>query len=371
MPMARRPRREPARLRQNRGGCNADTLPPPGEVARACLGTKGAFLAVITAALSLAPTLVSADMPAETRRVVPYAVACDRACLYAIADRYMAALITKDPTKLSVARDIRFSENQVMMPLGEGAWNTADALGPHFEFADVRTGQVGWMGQIVERGVPAVYGMRMKVRDGKITEVETNISRVGVTNSFTAADFAAYSVPPQAIAPLPPEKRRWRDRMISIADGYFDTLQLNDGTLFTQFTPDCSRRENAVWTASDPNPNATGPLARYGKMTCEQGFLNGTYRWDDALRERRYPMVDEELGIVLSTAFIDHSGVLETYRTNDGQTLDTNQKSPHSFAVMELFKIVDGKIRHAEATFFTAPYRTRNPWVPAPLWPEQ
>ena len=104
--------------------------------------SRTAFAALAAAALGLVPTLVCADMPAETRRSVPSVAACDRACLYGFADRYMAALIAKDPTRLPLAKGARFSENMVMMPLGEGAWNTADAIGPHFEFADIPHGQV-------------------------------------------------------------------------------------------------------------------------------------------------------------------------------------------------------------------------------------
>jgi hypothetical protein len=81
--------------------------------------------------------------------------------------------------------------------------------------------------------------------------------------------------------------------------------------------------------------------------------------------------VDEELGIVLSTAFIDHAGLLQTYQTTDGEMQTANQKSPHSFGMMEMFKIVDGKIRHAEAVFLTVPYRMPTPWIAHPLWPGQ
>lgn len=321
----------------------------------------------LVGALVLSPGLAAADMPKETRTVVPRAVDCDRACLYGLADQYMSKLLTKEPKGLPLAKGVRFSENFVEMPLGEGAWNTADALGPHFKLADVPQGQVAWLGTIDERGIKAVYGMRIRVKDRQIVEVETVISRRGVTTPYGDPD--TYSVPSVMTQEVAPEKRRWRERMVTIADGYFDTLQLNDGVLFTQFTPDCSRRENALWTASDPNPKADGPLSQFGKLTCEQGFTMGNYRWDDRLRDRRYPLIDEELGVVLSTAFIDHAGLLQTYETADGKMQNSNQKSPHSFGMMEMFKIVDGKIRHAEAVFLTVPYRMGNPWIAKPLWP--
>ena len=327
------------------------------------------IVAALFGAALLAPITARADQPAATRTVVQKAVDCDRACLYGIADQYMKALVAKDPKAAPLAKTVRFSENYVMMPIGEGAWNTADAFGANFKLADVQNGEVGLVGLLTERGVNAMYAMRMRVQDHQITEVETVISRKGVTVGFE--EIKQYSIPAYLTDVVPLAKRRDRDRMISIADGYFDTLQLNDGTLFTQFTPDCSRRENATYSASDPDPNSTTFLSKYGKLSCEQGFLLGTYRWDDRLRERRYPLVDEEQGWVLSTAFIDHAALFQTYNTTDGQTHESQQKSPHTFGLMELFKIVDGKIRHAEAVFLTVPYRMPTPWIDHPIWPGQ
>jgi hypothetical protein len=42
---------------------------------------------------------------------------------------------------------------------------------------------------------------------------------------------------------------------------------------------------------------------------------------------------------------------------------ESPMKSPHSFCLLEMFKIVDGKIRHAEAVFITVPYDMPSPWV--------
>ena len=102
---------------------------------------------------------------------------------------------------------------------------------------------------------------------------------------------------------VPPEERSPRERMISIANGYWDTLQLNDGTLFTQFDDKCERYEDAIWTAN--NPNSKDAIARMG---CTAQFKSGYFRMDDRVRDRRFPVVDEERGLVLSMAFLDHTG---------------------------------------------------------------
>jgi len=62
---------------------------------------------------------------------------------------------------------------------------------------------------------------------------------------------------------LGPGEGRPRERMIAIANGYFDTLQLNDGTLFTQFDPRCQRMENGVQTTGNPK-KVLGPTSALG-----------------------------------------------------------------------------------------------------------
>jgi len=91
--------------------------------------------------------------------------------------------------------------------------------------------------------------MRMKIADGRIAEVETLISRKGVT--FPWGDVEHFDIPAQILGARAAGKTRLPRADDRHRRGYFNTLALNDGVLFTQFTPDCSRRENAPWTASD------------------------------------------------------------------------------------------------------------------------
>jgi len=162
-------------------------------------------------------------------------------------------------------------------------------------------------------------------------------------------------------ATLPADQRIPRARLISLADGYFDTLQLNDGTLFTQFADNCERLENGVKTTNNPEIADIIPVATLG---CAEQFKLGNFRYDDRLRARRYPLIDEERGIILASGFIDHKGDLGTYRLTDGTVVEALIRRPHSFYFMELFKInAAGKIRQIEAVFMTVPYRMASPWM--------
>ena len=50
----------------------------------------------------------------------------------------------------------------------------------------------------------------------------------------------------------PPDQRTPHRRMIDLANGYFSTLQLNDGKVLTAFTDDCERQENGFESAGNP-----------------------------------------------------------------------------------------------------------------------
>jgi hypothetical protein len=289
--------------------------------------------------------------------------ACDRACLYGFVDKYLDALSRKDASRAPWAPDVRFTENNVELSIGDGLWGTVSGVDDYrLRFADPQNGQVGVFSTVTESGVPSTLAARLKVEAGKITELETIVLRiadmpplVGTENPFSKGSFGRRPILEQDV---PVNLRRPRERLISVADGYFDTLQLNDGQLFTEFDPACDRFENGVKTTN----NAAKPLGEYSALGCAEQFRLGVYRYDDRLRARRFPLVDEERGLVLAMGFIDHSGRLGTYQLTDGRTAESPVRRPHSFHLMELFKVVDGKLRQIEAVFITVPYNMPSPW---------
>jgi hypothetical protein len=55
--------------------------------------------------------------------------ACDRACLIGHLQRaHEAALAARDPSLMPLASDVRFTENNVFFPVGEGLWGTVTAV---------------------------------------------------------------------------------------------------------------------------------------------------------------------------------------------------------------------------------------------------
>ena len=316
-----------------------------------------AALAVI--ALGLGGPALAAEGP--SKQIKP---ACDRACLEGFADRYMAALVAHDPDGAPFAENVKFTENNVELAIGDGLWGTIN--GPATKplvFADPAHGQVGLFSLVLENEELVYYAMRLKVASGRITEVETIVNRASYGEPH--GDPAKYFHEPIMAQVLTPAQRRPRERMIDLANGYFSTLQLNDGNLLTEFDPKCRRIENG-------QPNSGYPDAKNEvfKMYCPDQFKLGYYNANTRVRDRDYVLVDEEKGLVLARGFIDHAGVNRNVHLTNGQVVK-NRGHPHTWCMLELFKIVDGKITQIEAVFFAVPYYMKTPWAVAAAKPER
>lgn len=313
--------------------------------------------AALLASVVLAPPL-AAQAPGERSAVI--ASDCDRACLLSLVHSYMDALVHKDPHRAPFASAVRFTENDVEMPIGhDGLWGSITAASSKgLEVADVTTGNAAWFSTVEEHGAPAYFALRIKVVDRQITEVETVVQRRAAKAPF--GNPAQVTHDPAFWELLPPSQRRERERLIAIANGYFSTVEQNDGQLFTAFDPDCQRNENGISTTR----------GRFGAAAiaqgCEAQFKLGLYRINKRVRERRFPIVDVERGVVVATGFFDHANTFDSYRTTDGKTHATLLKWPNSISLMEAFKIRDGKIYRIEAIFTYVPYFMHSPWVAVP-----
>lgn len=284
---------------------------------------------------------------------------CDRDCLYGFLDRYLKALLAQDPSRLPLAKTVKYTENNVAMAIGDGLWNTVTELGPNdVRFADVQSGQAGCLGVVRESQTSSPFALRLKIKDGKIAEVETVVARPQ-SSASGSPDLDHYVDKPVLRDILPADQRSSRKKMISLVDGYFDTLQRNDGTLHTEFDDNCNREENGVRSTNNP-ANKIFPVSDLG---CADQFRTGYFRYDDRARDRRYPVVDQERGLVLAALFLDHSGKLRTYTLTDGRVLESAFKSPSTLCILELFKIRSGKLLQIQAVMTNVPYNMPPVWA--------
>jgi hypothetical protein len=291
---------------------------------------------------------------------------CPRECLESIARKYLDALVQRNPSAAPLAEHVKFTENNVELRLGDGLWGTITGKGPpatELLFADPEQGQVGFFGIVDEHGVPGYIGVRLKVEDRKISEIETVINRIpplppGATPPpfaiRTPKDLQHFAAMSDAV---PAGERVSRGRLIDIANGYFSTLQQNDGQLFTPFAEDCSRLENGNITAGDPNSSYVP-----ARLSCAEQFKRGAYRFDSELRARGFMLVDEERQLVLTRGFLDHNGVLTDFKLTDGTPAVSGFKTPSTLCLLELFKIRDGRIYRVETVYINVPYHMPPVW---------
>jgi hypothetical protein len=292
---------------------------------------------------------------------------CDRACLNGFVDQYMAAVAAHDPSKLPTTGNVRYTENNVEMKLGEGLWQTSDGWGSYKVYIDdPQTGQVGFLAVANEDGHLSCFAGRLKVVDKKVSEIEVIAARPAGPGPSGSGNLTGgpenLHDKPLFSEDEPDSERVSREKLIALANGYFDTIQLNTGKIYTTFDPDCQRMENGSITAN--NPNATNPVA---KMGCQAQLETGLLKIVTRCRDRRF-VVDEQRQMVFVATFFDHNGTVRKNTLVDGsvRTIGPPFDRPYTFLIFELFKIKNGKIRQIEAVLDTVPYYMPSPWVKYP-----
>ena len=95
--------------------------------------------------------LAAASVPAAAQapRITP---ACDCVCLEGYVDKYLDAMLANEVNPKLFARDVKFTENGVRLPLGnEGLWFGMSGRGRYeFYIPDVETQQVAFLGTVME-----------------------------------------------------------------------------------------------------------------------------------------------------------------------------------------------------------------------------
>lgn len=302
---------------------------------------------------SAVPAMTFAATPAAAP--APHAVsskaACDRACLMHIAQAYREAYLAHDTSKAPFARHVRFSENGVEMAFPDASWDTVtQEQGPPLTALDPTTGSIGIFTAVKQAETPGFLAIRLKVRGRQIVEIEHMMA----TRRYVSQPPVVFGDPdhllhdPELSTDLKPGEKRSRTEMIRIADGYFSTLSQNDGKIRTRFAANCHRVENGREFAADG---------------CEKAFKLGNYAFNARVRDRDYFLVDEKLGLVMARAFIDHKGQMNGYKLTDGTEKTSPFREPHTWSVLEIFKIKGGAIGPIESDFIGVPYNTRSPWT--------
>ena len=302
-------------------------------------------------------TTASAQQSSAPRPGAP----CNRACLTALVDSYLAALVAHDPGRVPIAANARFVENVTAMKPGDGLWKTASAVPTTFKIyvPDPVSQEVGFLGVLDEGGKPVELALRLKLQDGKIVEMEHLIAR-----GLNERNLPNLKTPRAAFTTsLPAAQRNTRAEMLKIGASYYDALDDNDGSK-APFADDCVRRENGMQTTSNPPPEKPGGIASMGALGCAKQLDTGTFQYIDKIDNRRVEMADPETGLVMGLSHFHHP-MKDKFVTIKGvpgvEKIDMNF-DPFDLPAAHIFKVSGGKIHEIEAMGFRADYNSPTGW---------
>jgi hypothetical protein len=300
-----------------------------------------------------------------TQAAGPIPADCNRSCLEGLVDEYLAAVVAHDPKRLPLASDVKYTENDQVLDIGDGFWGTASGIGNYRHvFADPVEGQAAFMGTMREDDHLLLMTLRLKVQFGKITEVETTYFRQGGggPNNIPALDQSGR---PEALwlEPIPAAQRVSRQQLIATANMYFNGLQNNDGKGVYPFSDDCNRIENGIATTNNATLGSASNGFNAMALGCKAQFESGYYAIVNRIHHRRFWLVDEERGVVWAYCVFDMGGTVKSIKLTNGATVQMKGfNRPSSIEVTEAFRIENGKIRRVEMAGSSVPYHLNPAW---------
>jgi hypothetical protein len=266
-----------------------------------------------------------------------FAQDCDRDCLRSITTHYLDAMVRHDPGRAPLAENVRFTEDSVELPIGEGLWAGIEGLETfRQDVLDPETGTIGVHVVAMEGGKPVLMGTRLKVVAGLITEIESMVVRspeegmIYKPEAIVEASAAMNLLPPAA-------QRNTRAEMIELALRYPEGLRV--GSFVSSDAPfgaGAYRFENGQLMAG---PDCT--------------FFAGC----DNIREQRLPTL---AGITARVAAVDEEQGIVWLRMNFGP--GSVMRAEGELSVWEMFKIYDDRIQAVEAYMEIVPAGTPSGW---------
>jgi hypothetical protein len=283
--------------------------------------------------LLLSTSLASLDASAQS---------CDRDCLKGFVDGYLDALAAHEPARVPVAATYRYTENGRVITLGEGFWNTAGTPVAYRDyFLDAEAGQAAVFTAFSEHvdGVAQTM-VRLGVQNRRIGEIETLVVRVGDQRWFKPEQLAKFDDVFERV--VPPAERNTRAELMAAANAYFTAIETEGTPAFEQapFGTRVNRYENGLQTT-----NVTeNPIMERHTLPPEVQLENAFYAGTN-VRNRRFPIVDTERGVVFAIATFRREGI-------DSNTL----------LLSEAFKVTSGRIREIRAVMLNLPKDAATGW---------
>jgi len=223
-----------------------------------------------------------------------HAETCSRAKLTKVVDNYFKVVATHKISALKTSKNLRITENGQDVQPGEGLQKSGGKVLLRRDVID--TQRCAAVSEAVTEetvdGMPtqAVMAVRLKVEKGKVSEIETLVTREKEQKTFYKPKALLATADQDWKTPLPAAARKSRAYMNDVANKYFSAFT-KDKVVDGPYAEVCHRWEGGLQTT-----------AKNGKCS-PQGmglYLNHTHR--------RFPVTDLEKGITVG--FMNFGGGL-------------------------------------------------------------
>ena len=322
-------------------------------------------------ALLLASALTACNAASDEEAAAPV---CDRACLIALTNDYVAGLEGKSADGIPFSDEVRIVENLRRIRAGEGLWTDITGAGTDFSVVvpDEANQTAGWIGMVERDGEPTVVAVRLKLDPrGSIVEAEHLYAAVDTDTPLGESQLAnLQTVRPGLLAEVPEGNRMMHDALIALGASYYDALDDNDGTLMP-VAADCERHENGMVTAGgNAGPGPNGPQPHPVARDCAGQLTSGVFQYIDRIENRRVFAADPVTGLVMGLSHFRHPMDFEPYEVTaqDGTKLEYDRDEEMRFEPFDLpaahvFKVgADGKVHEIEAMGFRAELNSPTGW---------
>ena len=272
---------------------------------------------------------------------------CNRACLTGFADTFLKALAANTPGAVPLAPAAKVTFNGRAVKLDQAFWDGAERTVYRFDIVNPRLGDVATEAVILNAdGSKTMYMVRLKVLDGKFTEVETIRANKGEADRLWDPDTLKEVSPALQLTMREADQDSYY-ALIAAAESYWRAFQTNGTPDYHRaaLLPDTKRFENGVQT--------TGLVRDGAYVSAASGFDQGRFIGRN-LWDRRYPVVDTERGIVLS---IVRFGIKDGFKSQS--TATSNDR-----LVAEFFAVKNGQIQEIHAVLFNLPDAQPTGWEP-------
>jgi hypothetical protein len=262
---------------------------------------------------------------------------CNRTCLEGHISTFLDALYANTPAAVPVARGVKISDNNRLVGLREAFWDDAAETAYRWDIANPRLGDVAT--EVVIRNSDGSYTMavvRLKVEENSITEVEVIRANEGDAGSLWGPErLVDYPLSRNLTNSIRVADRDSYYGLIAAAESYWRAFQTN-GT--EEYHPadllyDAHRFENGQQT--------TGQFPDGSFRSAPDGFDSGRFV-NRNLWDRRYAVVDEERGIVLSIVRFGLKDDMEA----------VNPITSNDRLVGEFFQVKNGMIQEVHAVLY-------------------